>query len=239
MKIQDAISLLRDNTYYASLFPEQAQNAIFEYVIDEKDNLEEIKQYTVHDFFMTEFFNKELKSINDDSSLVSRFIVALMSCCKSTAWLTEINIKFLLKYIPDFFQVYVSKNDVMTAIFNDGYSLKNKMKGLKRAGFNLEEIKSFCLEPCHKTNGFSNYENNLYLYYVLRPLIEHENDIKKLEQYLLEYIRINLADYSKESYYPRDKVDGSQYRVSLPDVEINKFIALIEGKGNWDGDISS
>ncbi|HIF9272344.1 TPA: DUF4132 domain-containing protein [Photobacterium damselae] len=239
MKIQDAISLLRDNAYYASLFPEQAQNAIFEYVFDKKDNLDEIKQYTVHDFFMTKFFNEQLKSINDDSALVSRFIVALMSCCKSTAWLTEIDIKFLLKYIPGFFQDYMSKNDVMMAIFNDGYSLKRKMKGLKHAGFTPEEIKDFCLDPCHKTNELSNYENNLYLYYVLRPLIERENDIQKLEQYLLEYIRINLADYSKVSYYPRDEVDGSQYRVSLPDVEINKFIALIEGKGNWDGDISS
>lgn len=239
MDIKNVIGLMRENDYYARLLPASAENAIYDYVYSKKESLEEVRQHSIPDFFIGKFFDEQLGSITADNNLISRFIVALISCSESTSWLGSIKIDTLLKHVPNLYQEYMPKTDLMMAVFKDGYSLKRRMKGLKDAGFSPEDIKEFSLDSCHKTNGLSNYENNLYLRYVLRPSMDREDDLEKFEQDILEYIRVNLSDYSKVSYYSRDDVDGSQYRVALPEAEIDKFIALVEGKGDWEQDIAS
>jgi len=249
MNIKDVISQLRDNSYYASLVTEQTQLAIIDFVFCSEPQKSFVVASNIPAIYVNIFFNDQVAKLEDDTQIIGRYLLALFLSIKEKDWLEDnhwvedIKIDLLLTYIPDFYQLIKSKSELMQIIFDAGtiFSLPSGIKYLRKVGFSDDDITQYFKSDIHSHNGHHNYEHNLYLHLIVLPKIQQAfqaGDGDAFDRLILEYIELNLRDYSTVICMPDDNIQGARYREQLPENHVQCFLNLIRGQGDWAQDIT-
>jgi len=244
MDIKDVIGELKDNNYVTTYIDPQAQQIIFDYVYATDKEKPFVGQSCLPTHFVYIFFNTQLPQLVDSDETIGRYLLALFKSQKEDKYATCILLAPLLKYLPDFYQQVTPKHELMSMIFadegqyNDIYGIER----LKEIGFSDADLAQFSQSEQHLENGHSLYRHNLHLKCTLLPQIQQayqQGDSASFDDLLLEYCQFNLRDYHRGEEVRRRKKMGEQYRTKLAESEVQRFVQLLVGQGDWQQDIAA
>lgn len=239
MKIKEFIKYVSDEC----LLERRVYDDIQQFVLDPKQSVKYVgkKDYMSPDSFKN--IIDKLDDINDDPIYIHRVITALISASAEYNWLCEVNIERLLAYYPNFHTLIGKTTErILYKIFDDHCWEETQLAfyAISKVGLPDDKVLHYLLHGKHYLQDSHREDHDLYLMLYLQAKIRNaykNKDFNEFDAVLREYIVTSLKNYPKEIKCFSTRHYSSY--TALPKEASDRFIALLDGTGDWETDIAS